>query len=124
MTRTVRAATRGSELALWQTHHVAELLARAHPGVTVEPLVVETRGDADLERPIWELGGKGVFVQEVQAAVLDGRADLAVHSAKDLPAVTVGGLVLAAVPERADPRDVLVGGALGALAPGATVATG
>jgi len=70
------------------------------------------------------MGGKGVFVKEVQAAVLDGRADLAVHSAKDLPSGTPDGLVLAAVPERADPRDVLVGSTLSALPPGGVVATG
>jgi hydroxymethylbilane synthase len=74
--------------------------------------------------PIAELGGKGVFAKEVQAAVLDGRADLAVHSAKDLPSVTVDGLVLAAVPERGDVRDALVGSTLDGLADGATVATG
>jgi hydroxymethylbilane synthase len=74
--------------------------------------------------PIWELGGKGVFVKEIQAAVLDGRADLAVHSAKDLPSVTPDGLVIGAVPERADVRDALVGAPLGELGPGAVVATG
>jgi hydroxymethylbilane synthase len=74
--------------------------------------------------PISSFGGKGVFAKEVQAAVLDGRADLAVHSAKDLPAVTVDGLVLAAVPERGDPRDALVGSTLARLPDGAVVATG
>src|SRR5262245_43418343 len=120
----LRAATRGSELALWQTNHVAELVRRAHPDVEIEPVVVQTSGDRDLERPIWEMGGKGVFVKEVQAAVLDGRADLAVHSAKDLPSVTFDGLVLAAVPARGDARDALVGASLANLGPGARVATG
>jgi hydroxymethylbilane synthase len=124
----VRAATRGSALARWQTDHVAELLvhAGAERGltVTVEPVVVETTADARLDIPIWEMGGKGVFVKEVQAAVLGGRADLAVHSAKDLPARTPDELVLGAVPERADPRDVLIGARLDDLAPGALVATG
>jgi hydroxymethylbilane synthase len=123
-TRTLRAATRGSELALWQTHHVAALLAEAHPGLVVEPVVVQTQGDVILDRPIWEIGGKGVFVKEVQAAVLDGRADLAVHSAKDLPSVTVDGLVLGAVPARGDERDALVGRSLATLGPGARIATG
>jgi len=118
----LRAATRGSPLALWQVTHVASLLAPA--GVEVEPVVVETSGDQQLDRPIWEIGGKGVFVKEVQAAVLDGRADFAVHSAKDLPSVTVDGLVLAAVPERGEPRDALVGSTLADLATGALVATG
>ena len=74
--------------------------------------------------PIWEIGGQGVFVKEVQAAVLDGRADVAVHSAKDLPSAPTPGLVLAAVPERDDPRDALVGSGLDALPSGAVVATG
>ncbi len=83
-----------------------------------------TEGDRRLDVPISELGGKGVFAKEVQQAVLDGRADLAVHSAKDLPSVTVPGLVLAAVPERGDARDALVGSSLAALREGARVATG
>jgi hydroxymethylbilane synthase len=124
----LRAATRASALARWQTDHVADLLARAGAelglDVQVEPVVVQTVGDARQDVPIWAMGGKGVFVKEVQAAVLDGRADLAVHSGKDLPSVEVPGLVLAAVPERADARDVLVGATLEGLAPGATVATG
>jgi hydroxymethylbilane synthase len=115
----LRIATRGSELALWQAHHVATLL-----GGGCELVVVETTGDQRLDRPIWELGGKGVFVKEVQRAVLDGRADLAVHSAKDLPSDTPEGLVLAAVPERGDARDALAGASLSALSHGATVATG
>ena len=86
--------------------------------------MVDTQGDRRLDVPIWELGGKGVFAKEVQAAVLDGRADLAVHTAKDLPSVAVPGLVLAAVPERGDPRDALVGSPLAALPEGAEVATG
>jgi len=120
----LRIATRGSELALWQARHVAGLLAAVDPGVEVELVVVRTTGDRRLDVPIWELGGKGVFVAEVRTAVLEGGADLAVHSAKDLPAVPLDGLVLAAVPERADPRDALVGSSLDGLAPGALVATG
>jgi hydroxymethylbilane synthase len=122
--RTLRAATRGSPLARWQTEHVAALLRSVDPEIEVELVVVDTQGDRRLDVPIWELGGKGVFAKEVQAAVLDGRADLAVHSAKDLPSVTVPGLVLAAVPERGDPRDALVGSTLAALPDGAEVATG
>lgn len=89
-----------------------------------ELVVVDTKADTQLDIPIWAMGGKGVFVKEVQAAVLDGRADLAVHSAKDLPSVTHDALVLAAVPERGDARDALVGSTLDNLAPGARVATG
>ncbi|MEY2449703.1 MAG: hydroxymethylbilane synthase [Acidimicrobiaceae bacterium] len=119
MTRPLRIATRGSELARWQANHVASMLDSE-----VELVLVETSGDRDQHEPIWSMGGKGVFVKEVQAAVLDGRADLAVHSAKDLPSGTVDGLVLAAIPERGDPRDALVGAALVDLQPGARVATG
>lgn len=115
----LRAATRGSELALWQVRHVASLLEEP-----VEEVVVETTGDKNHDTPIWEIGGRGVFVKEVQTAVLDGRADFAVHSAKDLPALSVPGLVLVAVPERGDARDALVGRTLEDLPAGARVATG
>ena len=117
--RALRAATRGSRLARVQTDMVAELL-----GVEVESVVVDTQGDRQTDVPIWELGGRGVFVKEVQAAVLGGRADFAVHSAKDLPSSTPDGLVLACVPERADARDALVGQRFEALVPGARVGTG
>jgi hydroxymethylbilane synthase len=120
----VRVATRGSALALWQAEHVVALLRAVEPGLEVELEVVQTQGDRRRDVPIWELGGKGVFAKEVQAAVLDGRADIAVHSAKDLPSATPDGLVIAAVPERGDPRDALVGSTLDALGEGATVATG
>lgn len=117
-------ATRGSALARWQAEHVAALLRSAGADVADELVIVETRADQRLDIPIWEMGGKGVFVKEVQAALLGGRARVAVHSAKDLPSVPVPGLVLGAVPARADARDVLVGSTLGGLAPGATIATG
>ena len=103
---------------------MAALLRAADPEIEVEVVVVDTAGDRRTDVPIWEIGGKGVFVKEVQAAVLDGRADVAVHSAKDLPAVTHDDLVIAAVPPRGDARDALVGSTLDALAPGAVVATG
>ncbi|HEX4819240.1 MAG TPA: hydroxymethylbilane synthase [Acidimicrobiales bacterium] len=115
----LRIATRGSDLARWQADHIAALL-----DCPVEFVVVDTTGDRLATASIASLGGKGVFVKEVQAAVLDGRADLAVHSAKDLPSQTFEGLVLAAVPERGDPRDALVGSRLADLRPGAVVATG
>jgi hydroxymethylbilane synthase len=124
LSRVVRAATRGSTLARWQTDHVASLLRAADPSIEVEVVVVETTGDRRQDVPIWEIGGKGVFAKEVQAAVLDGRADLAVHSAKDLPSGSPPGLVIGAVPERGDARDALVGSTLDDLRPGATVATG
>jgi len=120
----LRVATRGSPLARIQTAIVAGLLEAAAPGVTVEPVVVSTRGDRLAGVPLDRIGGQGVFVKEVQAAVLDRRADLAVHSAKDLPPATPDGLVLAAVPSRADARDALVGRRLADLGAGALVATG
>lgn len=120
----IRAATRGSPLALWQTEHVAALLRSVDRTIEVEPVVVTTTADQRLDVPIAAMGGKGVFVKEVQAAVLDGRADIAVHSAKDLPSITHPDLVIAAVPERGDPRDALVGSTLADLPEGAEVATG
>lgn len=117
-------ATRGSPLARWQADRVASLL-RAVPGcpdIAIE--VVRTTGDRRTEVSLAELGGQGVFVTEIQEAVASGRADLAVHSAKDLPARSPDGLVLACVPERADPRDALVGKSLADLPVGALVATG
>src|SRR5699024_8205689 len=96
----------------------------ARPEIDVELVPVSTHGDRRLDLPIAEIGGKGVFAKEVQHAVLDGRADLAVHSAKDLTAVTVEGLTLAAVPQRGDARDALAGARLDELAPGAVVGTG
>jgi hydroxymethylbilane synthase len=120
---TMRAATRGSALARWQTQHVGALLAD-RGGDGVEEVIVSTLGDRDKTTPLHAIGGKGVFVKEVQAAVLDGRADLAVHSGKDLPAETPDGLVLVAVPERADARDALVGCRWDDLSAGAHVATG
>jgi len=120
----VRLATRGSPLALWQARRVSELIASRCGALRWEPLVVRTTGDALSEVPVAHIGGQGAFVKEVQVAVLDGRADLAVHSAKDLPSATPEGLALACIPERADPRDALVGSALADLPTGATVATG
>ena len=120
----LRIATRGSALARWQAEHVASLLAARDPSVAVELVIVETAGDRRQDVPIWQMGGKGVFVKEVQAAVLDGRADAAVHSAKDLPSHQIDGLVLVAVPERGEVRDALVGSTLDALPAGARIGTG
>jgi hydroxymethylbilane synthase len=120
---TLRLATRGSPLARHQTDLVAAALRNAHPDLDVEVLVVRTRGD-DVSTPLDEIGGQGVFVTEVEAAVAEGRADAAVHSAKDMTSVMAPGLVLAAVPPRADARDGLVGSTLADLPPGALIATG
>jgi hydroxymethylbilane synthase len=120
MPRPLRVATRGSELARWQANRVVTLL-----GDDAELVVVTTAGDVRTDVPIHAVGGTGIFVKEVQQAVLDGRADVAVHSAKDLPASdTPEGIVLAAIPERADPRDALVGSTLDALPAGARIGTG
>jgi hydroxymethylbilane synthase len=124
---TLRAATRRSTLARVQTSLVGELLRTAAGGGDapgeLEPVLVDTIGDRRPDAPIWELG-RGVFVKEVQAAVLDGRADIAVHSAKDLPSSSPPGLVIAAIPAREDPRDALVGSTLEGLPVGGRVGTG
>ncbi len=119
----LRLATRGSALARRQTELVTEMLSAAWPQLRIEAVVMETRGDQSSE-PLDRIGGQGIFVKEIQAAVLDGRADVAVHSAKDLPSQNPDALLLACVPDRADPRDALVGCRLDELGPGAIVATG
>lgn len=123
MDQALRLATRGSRQARAQSESVASLIESA-TGVSVELVLVQTTGDVRVDVPLHEIGGQGVFVKEVQRAVLDGRADLAVHSAKDLPSAISEGLVIGAFCERRDPTDVLVGSTLHALARGATVATG
>lgn len=105
---TIRIATRASRLALWQAEHVARLLRLAVPLIDVEIVHVTTTGDQDQTDPLRSFGGVGVFTREVQKAVLDGRADIAVHSLKDLPTEPVSGLCLAAVPEREKSGDALV----------------
>jgi hydroxymethylbilane synthase len=119
----LRVATRRSPLAQLQARRVAALLEGAGD-VRCELVLVTTRGDDRPDVPVAVIGGQGAFVKEVQATVVEGRADVAVHSAKDLPSDTPAGLVLACTPERADPRDALVGARLDDLAPGALVATG
>ncbi|MDE2898652.1 MAG: hydroxymethylbilane synthase [Chloroflexota bacterium] len=122
-----RIATRRSPLARAQAALVADLLSAANPGLGVEFVLVNTAGDLDRSRPIETLGERGVFTRGVQAALLDGRADVAVHSYKDLPTEPLAGLRIAAVPVRADPRDALVslgGEGLAALPEGASVGTG
>jgi len=101
-------ATRQSRLALWQAEHVAQRLRELHRGLSVELLPMATRGDQLLDRRLDEVGGKGLFVKELEVAMSDGRADLAVHSMKDVPAEMPQGFVLAAITAREDPRDALV----------------
>jgi len=119
----LRLATRGSPQALTQARAVADAIT-ARTGVATELVPVTTAGDRDQTVPLHVIGGLGVFVKEIQLAVLDGRADFAVHSAKDLPSETPAGLVIGAFCERRDPADALIGLALASLADGATVATG
>ena len=104
----VRIATRGSALALWQANWTRDQLRLAEPELTVELVVLKTRGDQIQDRALSEVGGKGLFAKEIEEALLDGRAQIAVHSMKDLPADLADGLVIGAVPEREDPRDALV----------------
>lgn len=119
----LRLATRGSRQALGQANVVAEAVA-VSSGRPVELVLIETSGDARQDVPLHSIGGQGVFVKEVQRAVLDGRADLAVHSAKDLMSEPAAGLTIGAYTERRSPHDVLVGSTLEGLATGATVASG
>ncbi len=105
---TIRLATRESALALWQSEHVAALLRAAHPGLVVELLPMTTRGDRIIDRPLAEIGGKGLFLKELEVAMLQGDADAAVHSLKDVPMQLDGPFVLAAVLERSEPFDAFV----------------
>ena len=120
-------ATRKSPLALAQCRSFIASLTAAHGDLTTTELLVTTTGDRIQDRPLSEVGGKGLFVKEIEEALLEGRADLAVHSVKDVPARLPPGLVLACLPRRADPRDVLVSplhGTLAGLPAGARVGTG
>jgi hydroxymethylbilane synthase len=104
----LRIATRKSALALWQAEHVAGLLRQAHPQLTVELLPLSTRGDEIVDRPLAEIGGKGLFLKELEVAMLEGRADIAVHSLKDVPAELEPGFALGAMLPRADAADAFV----------------
>lgn len=118
--------TRGSALARWQADHVGAELKRLHPGLKIVQRIIVTDGDRFQSGPVVELGGKGVWVKEIEQALLEGSIDLAVHSLKDVPSELAGGLTLAAIPPRADPRDVLIsrsGEPLAKLAPGSRIGT-
>jgi hydroxymethylbilane synthase len=95
-------------LARWQADHVGAALRTAHPGLVVEQQIIVTTGDRTTQGPLWQAGGKGVWVKEIEAALLDGTIDLAVHSLKDVPAEVAPGLILACIPARADVRDAVV----------------
>nr|WP_028572280.1 hydroxymethylbilane synthase [Desulfonatronum lacustre] len=104
----ITIATRGSKLALWQAEHVKSRLLERYPGLEVELLLIKTMGDKIQDVPLAKVGGKGLFVKEIEEALLDGRADLAVHSMKDVPAELPEGLVLGVIPERENMTDALL----------------
>ncbi|MET0255839.1 MAG: hydroxymethylbilane synthase [Luteibacter sp.] len=108
MTAPLRIATRKSALALWQAEHVAALLRQAHPGLIVELVPLSTRGDEILDRSLATIGGKGLFLKELEVAMLEGRADIAVHSLKDVPAELEPGFALSAILPRADAADAFI----------------
>ena len=114
--KTLRIATRKSPLALWQSEHVADLLRQAHPGLVVELVPLSTRGDEVLDRSLAAIGGKGLFLKELELAMLRGEADCAVHSLKDVPMELEGPFVLPAILERADEADAFVSNTVTTLA--------
>ena len=108
MPQTIRIATRKSPLALWQAEHVTAELKRAHPGINVEIVGISTQGDKILDTPLAKIGGKGLFIKELEQALLNDQADIAVHSMKDVPVELPEGLHLAVILQREDPRDAFV----------------
>ena len=104
----IRIATRRSPLAMWQAQYVARQLSEQHPHLQCELLPMRTQGDKLLDTPLAKVGGKGLFVKELERALLDGDADIAVHSMKDVPVHLPAGLELTVILERADPRDALI----------------
>ena len=122
----LRIATRKSPLALWQAEHVRARLQALHPGLRVELLTMSTKGDRILDSPLAKIGGKGLFVKELEQGMLEGRADIAVHSMKDVPAELPEGLCITAILEREDPQDAFVSShcaSIDALPEGARVGT-
>ena len=122
----LRIATRKSPLALWQANHVRDALMARNPGLDVELFTMTTQGDKILDTPLAKVGGKGLFVKELELGILEGRADLAVHSMKDVPVEFPQGLGLAAILEREDPRDAFISNTISsieALPQGARVGT-
>ncbi len=106
--KTITIGTRGSQLALWQANWVKDAICSDHPDLTVDLAIIKTRGDKILDVPLAKVGGKGLFVKEIEEALLAGGIDLAVHSMKDMPADIPDGLCIGAIPEREEPRDVLI----------------
>ena len=127
MRRAFRIGTRGSKLALWQANFISSLISEKYPELRTEIQIIKTTGDTMLSSPLSEIGGKGVFVKEIEEALLSQKIDIAVHSMKDVPTVLPEGLCIGAVAKRHDPRDVLIskdGLTLSELPEGARVGTG
>jgi hydroxymethylbilane synthase len=126
MGKTLKIGTRGSQLALWQANWVKTALGAENPSLSIELVIIKTTGDKILDVPLAKLGGKGLFVKEIEDALLNGKIDLAVHSMKDMPAQIPQGLCIGAIPRREVPQDVLISKnnrRLSALASGAIVGT-
>jgi hydroxymethylbilane synthase len=123
---TITIGTRGSQLALWQANWIRDALAQFDPDLKFHTFKIKTRGDKILDVPLAKVGGKGLFVKEIEEAILDGRVDLAVHSMKDMPAEIPEGLCIGAVPKREAPQDVLIAknaGSFAELPKGAVIGT-
>lgn len=126
MKKQLRIGTRGSQLALWQANWIKEILVRKNPDLDVEIVKIKTTGDKILDVPLAKVGGKGLFVKEIETALLDNSVDLAVHSMKDVPTLLPDGLKIVAISEREDPRDVIIskeGRTLAQLREGARIGT-
>lgn len=122
----ITIATRGSQLALWQSNHIKDILQEQNPGLEVELNVIVTTGDKIIDRPLAAIGGKGLFLKELEEAMLRGEAQIAVHSLKDVPTAMPEGLLLAAITQREDSRDALLSekyADINALPKGATIGT-
>jgi len=127
MKQSLRIGTRGSKLALWQANHVSNLLSTSNPELEIDIQIIKTTGDSVLDSPLSEIGGKGVFVKEIEEALLSEIIDIAVHSMKDVPTILPDGLAISAVVERHDPRDALVSNSslpLAELPQGSSIGTG
>ena len=108
MPATIKIGTRGSQLALWQAHWVQSAIRKTNPSLLIEIVTIKTKGDKILDTPLALVGGKGLFVKEIEEALGDGRIDLAVHSLKDMPADMPAGLCIGPIPKRESPHDVLI----------------
>jgi hydroxymethylbilane synthase len=108
MNKTIKIGTRGSRLALWQANWVKTALEAEDPSLSIELVVIKTKGDKILDVPLAKVGGKGLFVKEIEESLLNEKIDIAVHSMKDMPAQLPRGLCIAAIPQREDPQDVLI----------------